>query len=110
MGLTFEARHAGMNAAASAPAAIIASASRKARRMAEAPEAPSVRRRPISRVRRVTTKDITPVETDQREQQGQRAKAAGEGGQEALGGERAIDLVVQSAEPQDRQSRVVLLD
>ena len=100
VGLTFEARQAGMNAAASAPAArtsaaaamvagsvavtpnnwdwtslpraatqgsamampaaIMATASRRTRRMAEAPVAPSARRMPISRVRRVTTNDITP--------------------------------------------------
>ena len=50
------------------------------------------------------------VETDQREQQRQRAEAAGERGQEALGGERAVDLVVESAEPEDRQPRVGLAD
>jgi hypothetical protein len=50
------------------------------------------------------------VETDQREQQRQCAETAGEGGQEALGGERAIDLVIQSAEPEDRQPWVGLAD
>src|SRR5262249_22021908 len=30
--------------------------------------------------------------------------------QEALGGERAVDLIVQSAKPEDRQPRVVLAD
>ncbi len=45
------------------------------------------------------------VETDQREQQRQRAKAAGEGGQETFGGKRAVDLIVKSAEPEDRQPR-----
>src|SRR5258706_13453948 len=100
VGLTFEARQAGMNAAARAPAArtaaaaatvagsvavtpnnwdwtnlpraatqgsaiampaaIMTTASRRTRRMAEAPVAPRARRMPISRVRRVTTNDITP--------------------------------------------------
>src|SRR6202043_126520 len=50
------------------------------------------------------------VETDQREQQRQHAEAARERGQKALGGERAVDLVVQSAEPEDRQPGVVLAD
>jgi hypothetical protein len=39
-----------------------------------------------------------------------RAKAAREGGQEALGAERPVDLVVQSAEPEDRQPGVGLAD
>src|SRR5262249_30701457 len=46
------------------------------------------------------------VETDQREQQRQCAEAAREGGQKTLGIERAIDLVVQSTEPKDRQPGV----
>jgi hypothetical protein len=50
------------------------------------------------------------VEPDQRQQQRQHAEAAGEGGQEALGAERAIDLVVEGAEPEDWQPRVILAD
>jgi hypothetical protein len=50
------------------------------------------------------------VKTDQRERQRQNAEAAGKRGQKALGAERAVDLIVKSAEPEDRQSRVVVAD
>ena len=78
-------------------------ASRRTRRIAEPPVAPSAG----------AAGDYEghhSVEADQREQQRQRAEAAGESGQQALGGERAVDLIVKSAEPEDRQPRVVLAD
>ncbi len=92
------------------PAAIMATASRSTSRMAEAARG----------AKREANADFAgaaghherhhSVETDQREQQRQRAEAAGERGQEALGTERAVDLVVQSTEPEDRQPRVDLAD
>ena len=50
------------------------------------------------------------VDTDQREQEGEGAEAAGESGEEALGRKRTIHLVIESAEPKDRQARVSLGD
>ena len=92
------------------PAAIMATASRSTSRMAEPRVAPSARRMPISRVRLRHHERHHAVEADQREQQRQRAEAAGERGQHALGVERAVDLLVERAEPEDRQPRVVLAD
>ncbi|SPF37665.1 hypothetical protein SBA4_2040009 [Candidatus Sulfopaludibacter sp. SbA4] len=50
------------------------------------------------------------IKADQRKQQRQGAEAAGERGEHALGIEGAVDLVVEGAEPEDRQPRVVLAD
>src|SRR5258708_22807690 len=50
------------------------------------------------------------INADQRKQQRQGAEAAGERGEYALGIEGAVDLIIQSAEPEDRQPRVVLAD
>jgi len=46
------------------------------------------------------------IEANQREQQSQRAEAAGKRGQHALGVERAVDLLAEGAEGEDRQLRI----
>src|SRR6202011_2389265 len=48
------------------------------------------------------------IKADQRKQQRQGAEAAGERGEHALGVEGAADLLIEGAEPEDRQARVVL--
>jgi hypothetical protein len=50
------------------------------------------------------------IKADQRKQQRQGAEAAGERGEYALGIEGAVDLLVEGADPEDWQPRVVLAD